>query len=300
MLSVFILFLPIILASEFVLEEHKNYKLLPTDTCGESMADRIIGGSKASLGQFPWMARISYEICENTFEYRCGGALINEKVIITAAHCVVDLPPVDCEGTNMTNFRIHDVILGDHDVDTDPDCEKEVCAAPMQKIKISKVISHPKYNNPKLQNDIAIIILEKPAELTEWVTPICLLSGNHDYTNSTGTVAGWGVTDIFTEDVGKVLQYLNVPISDDDACKKYYAKISPIGESQFCAGGIVGKDSCSGDSGGPLMVVAESDSGPKYSLLGAVSFGYKKCGFSPIPAVYTYVPFYHEWILDNI
>ena len=68
----------------------------------------------------------------------------------------------------------------------------------------------------------------------------------------------------------------------------------------MCVGGEIGKDSCGGDSGGPLMKVEVLDGPPKYYLIGIVSFGAKHCGESTTPAVYSRVSSYITWILDNV
>lgn len=69
----------------------------------------------------------------------------------------------------------------------------------------------------------------------------------------------------------------------------------------MCAGGIQSKDSCGGDSGGPLLFPGRSgNSGYRYVQRGIVSFGSKQCGVGGVPGVYTRVAFYMDWILDNI
>lgn len=68
----------------------------------------------------------------------------------------------------------------------------------------------------------------------------------------------------------------------------------------MCVGGIIGEDSCGGDSGGPLMKVEAVDGPPKYYFLGVVSFGAKHCGESSTPAVYSRIAEYLRWILDNM
>lgn len=68
----------------------------------------------------------------------------------------------------------------------------------------------------------------------------------------------------------------------------------------MCVGGKIGYDSCTGDSGGPLMKVEAVDGPPKYYLIGIVSFGSKQCGKFAIPAVYTQVSQYLTWILNHL
>lgn len=78
--------------------EHPNWKLLPEHLCGQSMSlDRIIGGKAAALGQYPWIARLGYTVhCKTEPIFQCGGALINEQHVLTASHCVRNLPHVMC------------------------------------------------------------------------------------------------------------------------------------------------------------------------------------------------------------
>lgn len=69
-----------------------------------------------------------------------------------------------------------------------------------------------------------------------------------------------------------------------------------LSSNQFCAGGVKGKDSCKGDSGGPLMY----EQNRRYEVVGIVSFGHTPCGIENIPGVYTHVYQYDSWIRSNI
>lgn len=74
-----------------------------------------------------------------------------------------------------------------------------------------------------------------------------------------------------------------------------------IHDSQLCAGGVPDKDSCGGDSGGPLMYPGRARGvGVRYVQRGIVSYGSKRCGVGGYPGVYTRVAYYMKWILDNI
>lgn len=73
--------------------KHPGWLLLEHKRCGNSNTDRIIGGKNASLGAYPWIARIGYgKPGDEALTYRCGGTLINSLYVVTAAHCVVNLP----------------------------------------------------------------------------------------------------------------------------------------------------------------------------------------------------------------
>jgi secreted trypsin-like serine protease len=77
-------------------------------------------------------------------------------------------------------------------------------------------------------------------------------------------------------------------------------KSTVLTEKQICAGGERGKDSCTGDSGGPLMRNVHADKSSYWYLAGVVSFGSKKCGTEDFPAIYTKVSEYVDWVFDNV
>lgn len=75
-------------------KNHRNLRLLDLEICGPITEQKIFGGNKTGVLDFPWMALIAYRIGPNKIEFRCGGSVINKRYILTAAHCVTDLP--DC------------------------------------------------------------------------------------------------------------------------------------------------------------------------------------------------------------
>jgi len=134
-----------------------------------------------------------------------------------------------------------------------------------------------------------------------FVSPICLPFGEartKDYVGQKLWVAGFGLTAAFGQSSNR-LQELRVPVVNNDQCAAVFrSQRAVIGPLQMCAGAERGKDSCSGDSGGPLMGLARF--GPPYRLLGVVSFGVTRCGTANVPGVYTRVSEYVNWIMDNL
>lgn len=93
-----------------------------------------------------------------------------------------------------------------------------------------------------------------------------------------------------------------MPVQPQDTCNSIYraARVN-LGDSQLCAGGEKGKDSCRGDSGGPLMTIfTDKDGEPNWYAVGVVSFGPSPCGMEGWPGVYTRVSKYVSWIVSNL
>ncbi|KAG5334970.1 EAST protease, partial [Acromyrmex charruanus] len=277
-------------------KKHPSWSLLEQNNCGNSNSDRIIGGKNASLGAYPWIARIGYSMPNvNDLSYSCGGTIINRRYVVTAAHCVVNLPEY---------FKVDGVRLGEHNILTDPDCEQGYCAEPVQDFLPESIIVHESYNKPEFKNDIAIIRLNKPVIYNEHVKPICMMNDellSKDFVGETAEVAGWGIFDINDPKPSTILQTVKLPIVKMDRCVMAFRRYAEISEDrQMCVGGVPGRDSCGGDSGGPLMQVNSLNGPPKYYFIGIVSFGQKSCGVSETPAIYSRVAAYTTWILNTM
>merc|ERR1719367_2611562 len=276
-------------------------------SCGISNTDlRIVGGQDAQMGQFPWLVNLGYrQAGKGDTLFKCGGTLIGPKHVITAAHCVTDLP----RGFQLTKVRV-----GEHDLDSDVDCDG---CQPAQDMGIEKVVFHPSYGKPEaFQNDIAVIKLSEDVTENDLVHPICLpVNDDNDNYIDVGRsaasgaaeaiteVAGWGATTITGRIPATVLQFLTVNVTDSGQCKEIYAERGGVlGEKQICAGGQKGKDSCVGDSGSGLMrSLPNFNTGiDRWDLIGVVSFGPRLCGTEGVPGVYARVNSYLHWLLDTI
>lgn len=197
--------------------------------------------------------------------------------------------------------------MGEWDLNTNPDCDVDACADPVQDIGVEQIISHPNYNpSESEENDIAIIRLKKPAKLSYFVKPICLplvkaLLPNSTEVGKTFVIAGWGTTETGRRSHKKLK--VEVREVEHSICKNKYANHTSkltIFASQLCAGGEKDKDSCQGDSGGPLMGLYNDRKGGNYFyLVGIVSNGIG-CGIAGWPGVYTRVSSYISWIQSNI
>jgi len=310
-----------------IFSSHPNRGFLaPSNQCGGSrfsddFQGNIVNGKEALIGEYPWLANLGYSVAgRSQINFKCGGALIGERYVITAAHCVTQLPG---------SFKLTKVRLGEHKLSSDVDCGLDpnqpstgpgsdpICNDTPQDFDIEEIIFHQDYGVPHVfRNDIALLRLSGPANFSDFVKPICLPFDhdvNENYVETTANsnpplavkVAGWGATNERGRDPADALQKLNVPIFPGNKCVDVYKTRGGIldSQSQMCAGGEPGEDSCVGDSGSALMREERlPDQRTKYrwKLLGVVSFGPRLCGTSGVPGVYSRMRHYLDWILENI
>uniref|UniRef100_A0AAG5CTE4 CLIP domain-containing serine protease n=1 Tax=Anopheles atroparvus TaxID=41427 RepID=A0AAG5CTE4_ANOAO len=266
--------------------------------CGTTLNDRIVGGEEAPLGSYPWLARIQYFKSNNRYGFHCGGVLIHNKYVLTAAHCIEGVP---------SSWIVYQVRLGEHDTTTEVDCEPSQpgtepdCADKVVDVLISAYVVHPDYykENGADYNDIALLQLQESVTFTSYITPICLPTTqrvrSENLTGKQLTVAGWGQTQ--NRSTSTKLLHLKVPVWENDNCGEVFRSVSlDIVPTQVCAGGDMGKDSCRGDSGGPLMWLRRSE----WYLVGLVSFGLEQCGANGVPGVYTRISEYMNWIQETM
>ncbi|XP_074051215.1 anionic trypsin-like [Macrotis lagotis] len=222
--------------------------------------DKIVGGETCQEASVPYQASL------NIGYHFCGGSLISEQWVVSAAHCY--------------QSRIQ-VRLGEHNIES-PDGSEQF-------IDSEKVIRHPGYSYWTLDNDIMLIKLKTPAILNDHVNTIslpksCAVAGTECL------ISGWGNTLSSGVNYPDLLQCLNAPLLSDAACRASYP--GEITDNMVCAGFLEGgKDSCQGDSGGPVACNGE--------LQGIVSWGYG-CAQKNRPGVYTKVCNFVDWIEETI
>ncbi|RNA26073.1 serine protease 33-like [Brachionus plicatilis] len=219
---------------------------------------RIIGGETIEEGIFPWIVFVAQVYRENPNSplkliKNCSGSLINKNYVVTAAHCMHFESSYNTEFPNIE--RVVRVFFGFVDK-TNIELYDEI-----NQRRVSKVIVHPNFVLNTLQNDIALLKLDKPVPRDYLVDYLCLF--HYDQTdNLLGSnklyTAGWGNTEKYGSNYPDKLNYVDVRIFPIDDCKYMYP---PDYDYLFneninvCAGyeAQVGKDSCNQDSGGPLM-----------------------------------------------
>jgi len=247
----------------------------------DSISERIVGGKPTSHGTIPWQA----SLFDSQDRHLCGATLIDERHILTAAHCFSrqSNPPVE----------IYYIYLGKYYRDS------HVHDKGSRKVKLEQITIHPQYDPFTSENDIAILKTEDEIAFTNYIRPVCLPSTRlSSQVGKFATVSGWGETKEIQRSASTKLQKAEVKIINSDDCNKWLNKIfsraNQITDNMICAGYEDGrKDSCQGDSGGPLVV----KNGESRTLIGLVSWGYG-CGEVQQPGVYTKVQNYLDWIED--
>eukprot|EP00092_Neocalanus_flemingeri_P014247 GFUD01015367.1.p1 GENE.GFUD01015367.1~~GFUD01015367.1.p1 ORF type:complete len:383 (+),score=85.91 GFUD01015367.1:122-1270(+) len=273
------------------------------DRCQSNFEVRITGGEEAEINEFPWAALLEIKVRGSNRPLRCGGTLVNDKYVLTAAHCV-----------SSSSYMEITVILGEHD--TASRLESTSLRIRAKPYRFNKHWSYKYDGEQGAWYDFALIELSERVDFTlhPHIRPVCLPdTQEEDYGgNEVATVSGWGLQNVdyqkykqlgLVKGIGsgsaKKLQKLDVRLMGQGECRDIYYKVEPaikLKESNLCAISQSG-DSCQGDSGGGLVRLRCKD---RYSeLVGVVSFGIG-CNSTvngvKIPGVYGRVSVVVDWI----
>ncbi|KAM4575485.1 transmembrane protease serine 9 [Fundulus diaphanus] len=231
---------------------------------------RIIGGVAARRGEWPWIGSLQYQR-----QHRCGATLIHKKWLLTAAHCFnSDSSPTDWAVSLGSVLRTG---LG------------------ALVIPIQRVIIHPAFNGTNMDHDVALLELAVPAPVSYTIQPVCLPSPVHLFLgNSECYITGWGSMREGGS-LTNLLQKAAVNIIEQDDCRPSYG--NGLTPNMMCAGFMEGgRDSCLGDSGGPLTCRHHFG---QWFIAGVTSWGHG-CGRTGFPGVYTRVTSVRKWISTHL
>ncbi|KAL7735799.1 hypothetical protein ACLKA6_017805 [Drosophila palustris] len=246
--------------------------MIGCSSCESDLEGRIVGGNVISTYYLPYQVSLRRRTSTTSaYAHTCGGSLINERIVVTAAHCVYNRLAenfVVVAGTEMRSGMDGGVIS-----------------------RVEKLMPHEHYNASITDNDIALIFVSPPFPVdSHYKIDTIELAEELPAVGTVATVSGWGAT---TEGglSSAQLQQVQVSLVDNAECQAAY-HWRPITQGMLCAavpGG--GKDACQGDSGGPLVV--------NNRLLGIVSWG-EGCAREDYPGVYASVPHFQAWIAEQL
>jgi len=274
-------------------------------TCGtRDSYNRPLPGlahGESSPGEFPWACLVLNQ--NNDFIGSCAlipASSANDNSqgvkVITAAHKLNSLQDYD-----QLKVRVGEYDASGYNPQTEIQEHEEY--------SVTRILKHPRFNAGRLSNDIALLYVDRPIDLTHpYVNSACLPScTEHTYRNNSGVrcwVAGWG-KDEFNGEFQFIPHKVDVPLVSQDTCQPQLQRALNgqkagsgnrfrLGRDEICAGGEEGKDACTGDGGSPL--VCQSQSG-HWTVVGLVTWGVG-CA-STVPGVYARVSHFLSWINQN-
>jgi secreted trypsin-like serine protease len=252
-----------------------------TSLSDQDISTAIVGGKPTSLNQTPFFARlILYKSGADHFANICGGSIVNDRFVLTAAHCVES--GVFSDGWSTDDLR---VLVKNPTMD-------DVYVSEFKDVR--RITTHPDYDPNKLWiNDLAILELSRP--ITDNVKSITLPQDFGDYSDaSVYQIFGLGQTSTTDTSAPNSLRWAEVDPLTDAECAALVSGFNS--QETLCANGFEDRDYtgiCRGDSGGPLTYV---DDDGMYQQIGIVSYGSSICESAAIPSVFTEILTYTTWI----
>ncbi|ODM99894.1 Serine protease 33 [Orchesella cincta] len=243
--------------------------------CGKWRKGRVMGGEQTKYGEFPWITSIQ----STGGQHFCAGFMISSRYVISAAHCFSKKYNLHVEYQG-NNVNLDSMMVAVNRVKLSNNSD------PSKIIAVNKLTLHPNYDDT-LNNDIAILELQKEIELNDELNPICLPKmENEDEGSGDVTVAGWGYRHCDSVTTSNELHKITVQLWTADACKNAYKNENYVfNRKDYVCAGSDGKDISKGDSGGPLMHL---NSDGRMSAIGIVSSGKFMCS-DKVPGIYTKV-----------
>lgn len=255
---------------------------LAGSTDPSTLAPMIVGGEDADIKDFPWHVGLIEVLGSGMPRAFCGGSILSERWILTAAHCLVGVNTLDFVRAGVTDKN----------------------DATGQDVAVLRQILHPLYGIPVGRtNDIALLELADPLDLTgpnAKAIPIMtaeLAAAGLENPGVMAIATGWGATSEGGP-VSDILQQVAVPIVSNEDAARFYGSGS-ITPAMIAAGYPQGeKDACQNDSGGPL-VVPDSESPMGVRLAGVTSWG-NGCARENYPGIWARVSQVEGWILQTM
>ncbi|XP_011202672.2 serine protease gd [Bactrocera dorsalis] len=273
---------PMTFSNIFLTERFQQNTTVTCGTEGNVVRPFLHGGKELVRGQFPWMAAVYRKETVHSLSYICGGTLLSQRSVVSAAHCFQNLPATQVAlflgRTNLESFSEDGFVTRD----------------------VERLIIHPDYNSLP-DADIAVMRMAAISSYTDFIRPICLWTESTQVSRVvglSGTVAGWGSNEN-GQLVSPIAKRAQVKIVSEVDCIRSSAVFSKLVTSRtFCAGNRDGVGPCMGDSGSGLVLQRNN----RWMLRGIVSFGQTNRGQCNLYeyVVYVDVAQHLNWLEDNI
>nr|CAA79325.1 chymotrypsin 1 [Anopheles gambiae]CAA83568.1 chymotrypsin-like protease ANCHYM1 [Anopheles gambiae] len=231
---------------------------VPKLVLDDHYVNRVVGGEVAKNGSAPYQVSLQVP----GWGHNCGGSLLNDRWVLTAAHCLVGHAPGDLM-----------VLVGTNSLKEGGEL-----------LKVDKLLYHSRYNLPRFHNDIGLVRLEQPVQFSELVQSV-EYSEKAVPANATVRLTGWGRTSA-NGPSPTLLQSLNVVTLSNEDCNKKGGDPGYTDVGHLCTLTKTGEGACNGDSGGPLVYEGK--------LVGVVNFGVP-CALG-YPDGFARVSYYHDWV----
>ncbi|KAJ1974697.1 Kallikrein-14 [Dimargaris xerosporica] len=258
---------------------------------------RILGGGDADPNEFYFFVGL-YTATND--EFFCGGSLISQDYIVTAAHCISIA--ANAASTTKATRGSSGATKGST---TREATNIMVVVGPTkhsasERLTVAEVTVHTDYNQGgNWENDIALLKLTTTLPLNNTIKPVPIYAGQL----AEGDIVqagGMGVTDLNANERPKDVMAVDLPIANTTLCQGILPSYQDSNGPVVCAGGLEGKDTCTGDSGGPLV---KRDKAGKMALVGLTSYGGSIrddgpiCGAHDGAGIYTHLLAYLDWIM---
>ncbi|XP_006817820.1 chymotrypsinogen A-like [Saccoglossus kowalevskii] len=264
-----------------------------SDTCGKpaippntnSTSIAVTGGTEAIPGSWPWLVGVQ----DAYKDHICGGAIINERWVMTAASCVYfqrDQP------------SLINVLVGNHDYE-----ERETHE---HSHNLWDIYIHPSFSLLKLDYNFALLKTKSKIVFSDTVSDICVIPGGIQHPNGTKAwFAGWGYTNPSVQAFGSsVVMQAEMTIYHDDFCNDPSRYDGTVGAGEMCAGSLDGSvGACEGDDGGPLVWYNDDPTIGQvkwYILAVAGARNEETCGVPNMPGLYGEIQDVTSWINETL